>query len=120
MSDDMWMILAYVRPPLATAVLDRIHAIPGVTGASFDRVHGFGRGHPDGSRNPEAIIGFAERERIEVAVSSDLVDLVVSAIKEVAGTGSRGDGKILVLPIARAVRISDGEEGIAVLRQRHS
>lgn len=113
----MWMIVAYVRPSLAGPVLDRLHAMSGVTGASFDHIRGFGRGHLVDSRDPEVVFGSAERERIEVAVTSDLVNAVVAAIQEVARTGVRGDGKILVLPIARAIQISSGEEGEGVLRR---
>lgn len=117
MSHTMWMVVAYVRPSLEGPVLDRLHTIPGVTGASFDRISGFGRGHRGDPHDPEVVFGSAERERIEVAVTSDLVDAVVAAIQEVAETGARGDGKILVIPIARAIRISSGEEGEGVLRQ---
>lgn len=33
------------------------------------------------------------------------------AIHEAAHTGKRGDGKIFVLPVDRALRIATGEEG---------
>lgn len=112
----MAMIIAYVRPPVARRVLDRLHELPGVTGATFDSVRGFGRGHPPGSRDTEEIFGSADRERIEVAVAAPYIDAVVKAIQEVAETGARGDGKIFVLPIERAIRISTGDEGEEVLR----
>jgi nitrogen regulatory protein PII len=36
---------------------------------------------------------------------------VVRAIRESAHTGNRGDGKIYVVPVTRAIRIATGEEG---------
>jgi len=36
---------------------------------------------------------------------------VIEAIKENAGTGKIGDGKIFVMPVSQAIRIRTGETG---------
>ena len=40
---------------------------------------------------------------------------VVEAIRRAAHTGRKGDGKIFVLPLERAIRIRTGEEGEAAV-----
>jgi len=46
--------------------------------------------------------------KLEVAVSSDQVEKVTEAIIRAATTGEIGDGRIFVLDLDRAVRISTG------------
>ncbi|GLC28188.1 P-II family nitrogen regulator [Roseisolibacter agri] len=107
----MVLVLAYVQPFRASAVVDALHGVPGVTGATFAEASGFGRGrHPDLAAL-ETVTGTAPRTRVEVVIRADLEDAVVQAIREAARTTNRGDGKIYVLPVARAVRIATGEEG---------
>ena len=43
------------------------------------------------------------------------MEAVVTAIEHAAHTGLRGDGKIYVLPVDDAVRISTGERGKAAI-----
>jgi nitrogen regulatory protein PII len=40
---------------------------------------------------------------------------VVEAIRRAAHTGQNGDGKVYVVPVERALRISTGEEGDAAV-----
>jgi nitrogen regulatory protein PII len=40
-----------------------------------------------------------------------MVDKVVTAVIEAAGTGRIGDGKIFILPLEEAIRIRTGERG---------
>lgn len=104
------MVVAYVQPHRAQAVLDALHRVPGVTGATLVHAHGFGRGRA-GEAAPENVAGTSARARIEVVVPEALEDLVVGAVRDAAHTGQRGDGKVYVLPVGRAVRVSTGEEG---------
>jgi len=41
--------------------------------------------------------------------------VVVEAIRHTAHTGRKGDGKVYVVPLERALRISTGEEGEAAV-----
>ena len=107
----MKLIIAYVQPFKAPHVVQALHEIPGITGATIADARGFGRGR--GTQRPEAeeLFGSAERMRVEIVVGDELEDAVVESIREAAHTGNRGDGKIYVVPVTRAVRIATGEEG---------
>jgi nitrogen regulatory protein P-II 1 len=105
----MKVIVAFIRRTKEEAVRDALHEVPGITGASFSDVRGFGRGssHAGG----EDIVGVAPRVRVEVMVSDTLAPTVESTIAGAAHTGMRGDGKVYVLPLGTARRISTGETG---------
>lgn len=111
----MRMVIAFVQPFMAPDVVGALHRVPGLTGATFTDVEGFGRGRPTESPTAEVLYGTAAKVRIEVVVPEALEDVVVRAIREAAHTGNRGDGKIYVLPVDRAVRIASGEEGDAAV-----
>jgi nitrogen regulatory protein P-II 1 len=105
----MKTIVAFIRPTKEEAVREALHEVPGITGASFTDVRGFGRGR--GHLGTETIVGVAPRVRVEVMVSDDIAEAVESVIATAAHTGNRGDGKIYVLPLASARRISTGQTG---------
>lgn len=107
----MKMVIAFIQPFMAQDVVHALHRVPGLSGATFTDVKGFGRGRPTDTPTAEVLYGTADKVRIEVAVPEDLEDVVVEAIREAARTGNRGDGKIYVLPVERAVRIATAEEG---------
>ncbi len=107
----MKMVIAFIQPFMAPDVVHALHRVPGLTGATFTDVKGFGRGRPTDSPTAEVLYGTADKVRIEVVVPEDLEDVVAEAIREAARTGNRGDGKIYVLPVERAVRIATAEEG---------
>jgi nitrogen regulatory protein P-II 1 len=85
----------------------------GVVGMTVTEVRGFGRqkGHTELYRGSEYTIDFLPKVKIEVVVPVSLVDKVVAAITAAARTGSIGDGKVFVLPLAEAIRIRTGETG---------
>jgi nitrogen regulatory protein P-II 1 len=56
-------------------------------------------------------VDFLPKIKLEVIVSDELVENVIDAIVEAAGTGRIGDGKIFVLPLEEAIRIRTGERG---------
>jgi nitrogen regulatory protein P-II 1 len=85
----------------------------GVVGMTVTEVRGFGRqkGHTELYRGSEYTIDFLPKVKIEVVVSDELVDKVVSTIAAAAKTGSIGDGKVFVMPMGEAIRIRTGEKG---------
>lgn len=107
----MKMVIAFIQPFMAPDVVHALHRVPGLTGATFTDVKGFGRGRPTDQPSSEVLLGTADRVRVEVVVHEDVEDAVVRAIGEAAHTGNRGDGKIYVLAVDRAVRIATAEEG---------
>lgn len=109
----MKKIEAFVKPRRLDSVAQALHHMKGVSGMSVSQVRGFGRGRggSEMSPSPEMIAGFTEVLRIEVFCQDHHVQEVVGAIEKAAHTGLRGDGKIYVLPVEEAVRISTGERG---------
>lgn len=53
------------------------------------------------------------RSKVEIAVDATIVEPVLEAIANVARTGRRGDGQILVAELEQAIRIRTGETGTA-------
>jgi len=108
----MKLVIAFIQPFMAQQVIQALHALPDVSGASFTDVRGFGRGRDDVAV-PEVLYGAAKRVRVEVAVRDDVAHTVIEAIRQAAHTGKRGDGKIFVTNVENALRISSGEQGDA-------
>ena len=109
----MKMIVAFIKENKFEEVMLALHKIEGLTGASSSKVHGFGR---DRSRHTaeqktEISLDFKPHIRLEVACHDDMVEKALLTIEWAAHTGLRGDGKIFVLPLEQAVRISSGEHG---------
>jgi len=52
---------------------------------------------------------------LEIAVNDNFVEPTINAIVKGARTGQIGDGKILVIPLERCVRIRTGEEGMSAI-----
>jgi len=109
----MKAVVAFIRPSKEEAVTDALHAVEGLTGASFTPIHGFGRGRGDHSRREidEAVTGTMPQVRVEVMTSDALAPKVAAVITEAAHTGNRGDGKVYVYSLDSAVRISTHETG---------
>lgn len=109
----MKMVVAFIKKNKFEAVMLALHKIEGLTGASSSEVHGFGRDrsrHAPGQK-PEISLDFTPHIRLEIACHSELVEQVLSTIKEAAHTGLNGDGKIYVLSLEESVRIRTGEQG---------
>ncbi len=112
----MKLVIAVIKPFKLEEVRDALTGV-GVHGMTVTEVKGFGRqkGHMEIYRGAEYAVNFLPKLRIEVAVASEQIDQVVDAILTSAKTGQIGDGKILVTPIERAVRIRTGETDVDAL-----
>ncbi|HWA44711.1 MAG TPA: P-II family nitrogen regulator [Hypericibacter adhaerens] len=64
--------------------------------------------HTEFYRAAEFSVGFLPKTKIEFAVSDELADRAVKALRDAATTGSVGDGRIYVLELARTVQIKSG------------
>ena len=106
----MKLVIAVIKPFKLEEVRDALTAV-GVHGMTVTEVKGYGRqkGHMEIYRGSEYAVNFLPKVRIEIAVSSEMVDRVVEAISVAAKTGQIGDGKIFVTPIEAAMRIRTGE-----------
>ena len=57
------------------------------------------------------MVDFLPKEKIEAAVSDDIVERANEAIEGSARTGKIGDGKVFVYDLEQVVRIRTGETG---------
>lgn len=110
----MKQVIAFIQPFMADKVVDALHAVQGLAGATVTDCRGFGRGRAK-TAAPEELLGTVRRVRLDVMVTDGVVDQVVKTIRDTAHTGNRGDGKVYVVPLERAVRISTAEEGDAAV-----
>jgi len=123
----MNLILAIIQPNKLDAVKDAMVKL-GIQGMTVTGVKGFGRqkGHPLaflGLLNMEHqpfTVDFLPKVKMEIVVTDEMTDTVVDTIVATAKTGNIGDGKVFVLPVARAVRIRTGEEGDIALALEES
>jgi len=103
-------IKAIIRPERLSDVVHALRQIPQMPGVTVSVVRGFGRGAQQESAGLDWG-GEAEFAKVETVVPVALVKDVVDAIRRGAHTGRPGDGKVFVIPIEHATRVSTGEEG---------
>lgn len=108
----MKMIMAIIQPHKLDNVREALAGI-GVDGMTVSEVKGYGRqkGHTEIYRGTEYAIHYVPKIKVEVAVKSDIANQAVEAIKDSAGQGKIGDGKIFVFDLQNTVRIRTGEAG---------
>jgi nitrogen regulatory protein P-II 2 len=78
----------------------------GVSGMTIMETKGYGRPR---DTQPEPVVNFLPRVRLDVAVADDQVQKVVATIKAAVRSGQVGDGKIFVTPLEHAVNIRTDE-----------
>ncbi len=106
----MKLVIGIVRPEKANDVLEALYRAE-VRGVSISRVQGHGGelDRVETYRGTTVKMGLAEKVRFEIAVSDEFVEPTIEALADGARTGEVGDGKILVVPLDRVVRIRTGE-----------
>ncbi len=77
----------------------------GIGGMTVSEVKGFGR-----HRN-----GLKDKIKIEIYADEFQVDKVVDLIRQVARTGTTGDGKIAIFNMENLYRIRTGEQGAGAI-----
>ena len=88
----------------------------GVEGMSVTEIKGFGRqkGYKQGEK-PDKDVKFLAKTKIEIIVDENIVEEIIRLIKKLARTNTIGAGKIFVIPVEDAVRISTEESGSRAL-----
>ena len=106
----MKLVTAIIKPFKLDDVRDALSEV-GVNGMTVTEVKGFGRqkGHTELYRGAEYVVDFVPKVKVEVAVSENILDLVIEAIITAARTEKIGDGKIFVYDVERIYRIRTGE-----------
>ncbi len=108
----MKMIMAIIQPHKLDSVREALASI-GVDGMTVSEVKGYGRqkGHTEIYRGTEYAIHYVPKIKIEIGVKSDVAEKATDAIRDAAGQGKIGDGKIFVFDLENAMRIRTGEAG---------
>jgi nitrogen regulatory protein P-II 2 len=108
----MKLITAIIKPFKLEEVRQALSSV-GVQGVTVTEVKGFGRqkGHTELYRGAEYAVDFLPKVKLEIAVSSELLDQAIEAIEKAARTEKIGDGKIFVSSLEQVIRIRTGENG---------
>jgi len=109
----MKMIIAYIKPTMLSKVAMALHNLEELTGLSVTKVQGFGRHRAKGAQDRiiENMVEYVPHIKIEIFCKDALANRITAVIMENAHTGLRGDGKVYVMPVEEAIRISSGEKG---------
>ena len=110
--ETMKLIIAYIQPEKLNDVKQALYAAE-VYKISVTNALGCGqqKGYTETYRGVEIEVNLLKKTRIEIAVNEPFIQPTIDAIVAGARTGNIGDGKILVLPLERCIRIRTGEEG---------
>ena len=110
--ENMKLIIATIKPFKLEEVRIALTE-SGVTGMMVTEIKGYGAqsGHTEIYRGAEYAVNFVPKIRLDIVVSDDEADGVISTIENTAKTGKIGDGKIFVLDVDQAVRVRTGETG---------
>ncbi|MCY7345452.1 MAG: P-II family nitrogen regulator [Pyrinomonadaceae bacterium] len=99
----MKLIIAIVRPHTLDKIVVALEDIENFPGITITDVEGFGRRLQTSAY--DSLNPFKLKKQIEIAANDDMVEPIVTAIREHAHTGKKGDGIIVVVPIENAVLI---------------
>jgi len=108
----MKMVTAIIKPFKLDDVREALSEI-GVNGVTVTEVKGFGRqkGHTELYRGAEYTIDFLPKVKMEIAISAELLDRTIEAIRGAANSDKIGDGKIFITDLQEVIRIRTGESG---------
>jgi len=106
----MKKIEAIIKPFKLDEVREALSEL-GVSGLTVTEVKGFGRqkGHTELYRGAEYVVDFLPKIKVEIVVSSAMLETAVDAIVKAAHTGKIGDGKIFITAVEQIIRIRTGE-----------
>ena len=112
----MQMIEAIIKPMKLDDVKGALASI-GILGLTAMECKGFGNqaGHTERYRGARMDVGFVPKVLIRICVKDTDREKAVQTIVESARTGTVGDGKIFIYPVADVVRIRTGDRGDAAL-----
>jgi len=113
----MKKIEAIIRPEQMEDMKESLKPLD-LNGISMTQIMGSGcqKGWTEFIRGAKVDYNFLPKIKIELVVSDDQLEDVISMIIATAKTGEIGDGKIFISEIQDAIRIRTGERGLAALK----
>lgn len=108
----MKKIEAYIQPFMLCKVEESLRAIH-IHGMSVIEAKGFGR-EKDESYPHHAVdyvVDFTPKTKIEIICPDVDCDKIVETLRKAAHTGRKGDGKIFICEVSKAVSILTGKQG---------
>lgn len=111
-------IKAYIRPDRLAEIISRLEA-QGARDLTVTRVDAIGA-LADAERDRLRLFRsynekYSDIAKVELVCADAEVDQYVGVLREASCTGERGDGRIFVLNVERAVNVRTGIEGDAAL-----
>lgn len=110
------MVVAIIRPAKLNAVKQAL-AAAGAPSLTVTNVSGRGTQPSETGqwRGEEYLVDLHQKVKLECAVPEHMTEVVVNAIQRAAHTGEPGDGKIFVVPVLDACRVSTDERGVEAM-----
>ena len=108
----MRKIEAYIQPFMLRKVEETLRGIH-IHGMSVIEAKGFGREKDESYPHHvvDSVIDFTPKTKIEIICIDQDCAKIVEAIRSSAHTGRKGDGKIFVYDVLKAVSILSGKQG---------
>ena len=110
----MYEVKSIIRPERVAAVVHALHEIPDVPGLTISVVRGIGRRTSSAATVPAEFVE-TEMAKLETVVPEQLLQRVVDTVRDFAGTGRAGDGKVFVMRVEDAFKVGSGARGSDVL-----
>ena len=112
----MKLIVAMVRPFKIDDIRNSLSAID-IHGMTICEVKGYGRqgGRTEMYRGAEYETQYLPKLKIEIVVSDDVADEVLSVVVQAANTEKIGDGKVWTIDVEDLIRVRTGESGNAAV-----
>jgi len=110
MSDEIKLVMAYIRPDKLSDVKRGLAEV-GAPSLTVTNVSGRGSQPAKQWRGEEYTVDLHQKIKIECVVADTPADEVAEAIADAARTGEKGDGKVFILPVEGAYQIRTGNTG---------
>ncbi len=108
----MKKVEAIIRPEKLPVVRRALEDL-GLGGMTITQVAGHGnqRGITQQWKGNTYTIDLLTKTKIELVIQDTVLEKVLTAIKESAGTGEIGDGKVFITAVEDVMRVRTGERG---------
>lgn len=105
-------IKAILQPHIVSRVVRALHELPHFPGLTLSDARGQGRGRGAGGsfKLTEDDIEYHRKVIMEVVCNDDLAAGIAETIRQLAHTGNKSDGIILISELCEVIRIRTGEK----------